>query len=199
VLALTMSPTPAARRPSMTPAVRLSCHTMALAMGWSVARSHTMVVSRWLAIPTAARSAAVRLARSSASVATPDWLDQISSGSCPTQPERGQCCWYSFWATATTVARSSKTMALELVVPWSSASTWRLPAISRAAGGTLPGYRPMRRRASPLHPAGGVLAGQRVLERVEDRQDRDAAQHRGRGHRTPLGRELVGREVPQTH
>ncbi len=40
-------------------AVRVSCQTIALPTGSPVARSHTTVVSRWLVIPTAARSPAV--------------------------------------------------------------------------------------------------------------------------------------------
>ena len=42
-------------------AVRRSCQTMARCIAWPVARSHTTVVSRWLVMPMAAMSLAVRL------------------------------------------------------------------------------------------------------------------------------------------
>ena len=46
------------RRPARAPgrSVRVSCQTMALCTGLPVARSHRTVVSRWLVMPTAARS-----------------------------------------------------------------------------------------------------------------------------------------------
>ena len=42
--------------------VRVSCQTSALCTGRPVARSHSSVVSRWLVMPTAARSRGVRFA-----------------------------------------------------------------------------------------------------------------------------------------
>ena len=51
-------------------------------------------------------------------------VDQISAASCSTQPGLGKICRNSFWAVATREPRRSKTMARELVVPWSSASTY---------------------------------------------------------------------------
>ncbi len=70
-------------------AVRRSCHTIALHTGRPVSRSHTRVVSRWLVMPTAAMSPEERLARAMASAAVELWLDQISIGSCSTQPGCG--------------------------------------------------------------------------------------------------------------
>ncbi len=77
-------------------AVRVSCHTMALYTGWPVTRSHTTVVSRWLVMPTAARSGAARPPLLSAPAITSCVRAQISSGLCSTQPGRGKICWCSF-------------------------------------------------------------------------------------------------------
>ena len=52
----------------------------------------TMVVSRWLVMPSAAMSRALSFARPSASMATPICDAQISSGSCSTQPAWGKYC-----------------------------------------------------------------------------------------------------------
>ena len=49
------------------------------------------------------------------------WDDQISFASCSTQPGLGKIWRNSFWATAMIEPRLSKTMARELVVPWSRA------------------------------------------------------------------------------
>ena len=57
----------------------------------------------------------------SASTATPICDAQISCGSCSTQPGCGKICVNSFCATARIAPSWSKTMARELVVPWSSA------------------------------------------------------------------------------
>ena len=68
-------------------AVRGSCQTMARWTGSPVARSHTTVVSRWLVMPMAAMSAAgeARSARAPRARAR-QRVDQMSSGSCSTQP-----------------------------------------------------------------------------------------------------------------
>src|SRR4051812_31129351 len=112
---------PSARSRSQAPAVRRSCQTIALQIGWPVLRSQTTVVSRWLVMPIAAMSVAVRLALRSASDATLDCEAQISLASCSTQPGRGNIWRNSCCATATIAPWWSKTMARELVVPWSSA------------------------------------------------------------------------------
>ena len=62
---------PPARSSSQSAAVRRSCQTMALAIGWPVARSHSTVVSRWFVMPMAATSRAPMPARASASCITP--------------------------------------------------------------------------------------------------------------------------------
>ena len=58
-------------------------------MGRPVCRSQTTVVSRWLVIPMAATSSGDTPAWARASVSTEYWLDQISMGSCSTQPGLG--------------------------------------------------------------------------------------------------------------
>ena len=48
-------------------------------------------------------------------------LFQISAGLCSTQPACGKICSCSIWPVETMVPAWSKTMARELVVPWSMA------------------------------------------------------------------------------
>ncbi len=73
----------------MIVSVRVSCHTMALNTGCPVVRSQTSAVSRWLVIPTAARSPAEMPAVLSAPLMTSWQRAQISIGSCSTQPGLG--------------------------------------------------------------------------------------------------------------
>ncbi len=122
VRAWTSASWPSARRRAHTAEVRRSCQTMARWIGIPVARSQTTTVSRWLVMPMPATSAAVRpaFARASRTVATTP--DQMSSGSCSTQPEAGKCCGNSCCATASTAMSGVKTMAREEVVPWSIAT-----------------------------------------------------------------------------
>ena len=70
-------------------AVRRSCQTIALWIGLPVALSQMTTVSRWLVMPIAAMSAAVRPAFFSAALQVATTLAQISSGSCSTQPDAG--------------------------------------------------------------------------------------------------------------
>ena len=77
---------PFARSSSQRDAVRRSCQTIARCNGRPVARSHT-TVSRWLVMPMAAIDSPSSVATMSRMVA--DTADQISSGSCSTQPGRG--------------------------------------------------------------------------------------------------------------
>ena len=103
--------------------VRVSCQTIALPYGRPVLRFHTTVVSRWLVMPSAARSDGPRLAWFSA-VEMTDWQrSQISTGLCSTQPARGRICSCSSWCLATSFPEWSKIMNRELVVPWSTAPT----------------------------------------------------------------------------
>jgi len=106
-----------ARSLSHAAAVRRSCQTIALQIGSPDCRSHTSVVSRWFVMPIAAMSAALTLAFVNASAATPACDDQMSRGSCSTQPGFGKICGNSFCATATIEPAWSKTIARELVVP----------------------------------------------------------------------------------
>ena len=61
-------------------------------MGLPVARSQTMVVSRWLVMPMAATSLGCALALAKASSATAICDAAISSGSCSTHPGWGKIC-----------------------------------------------------------------------------------------------------------
>ena len=90
VLRRTISSPPLLRIFSRAPAVRRSCHTMALWTGRPVARSQRTIVSRWLAMPIAARSAAARPACSRASRAASRVVVQIASASCSTKPGCGK-------------------------------------------------------------------------------------------------------------
>jgi len=103
--------------------VRVSCHTTARPIGTPVCRSHSTVVSRWLAMPRAATSSVLIPARLSASGASRFTLRQISAASCSTQPGRGKYCLCSCWARETSWPRRSKTMHRVDVVPWSIAMT----------------------------------------------------------------------------
>ncbi len=100
----------------------MSCQTMALAMGAPVALFQIRVVSRWLVMPTAARSAGPIPIRAMAAATTPLTLAQISRASCSTQPGRGKIWRCSFWAMATMAPLASKMMQREDVVPWSMAA-----------------------------------------------------------------------------
>ena len=69
--------------------MRRHCQTIARWIGALVARSQTVVVSRWLVMPMAATSSPVMPAVFSAWVAARSTVVQRSSGSCSTQPGRG--------------------------------------------------------------------------------------------------------------
>ena len=96
---------------------------MALCTASPVFRSQMMVVSRWLVMPMASMSEDLTPAAAIASLMTPDWLDQMPFGSCSTQPGSGKNWSNSFCASPAIWPSWSKTMARELVVPWSSAMT----------------------------------------------------------------------------
>ena len=85
--------------------------------------SHTTVVSRWFVTPTAAMSLAEMPAFFSPAAITSCVRDQISIGSCSTQPGFGKICSCSFCAMPFTLPPWSKTMKRVLVVPWSMAPT----------------------------------------------------------------------------
>ena len=59
-----------------------------------------------------------------ASATTEASEDQMSFGSCSTQPGFGKCCGNSFCADAQIRPPWSKTIALEELVPWSRASMY---------------------------------------------------------------------------
>lgn len=91
VMARTLASCPAARSASHAAAVRRHCHTIAFAMGLSVALSQTTVVSRWFVMPMAAMSAPVTPAEASAAITACSTDAQISRGSCSTHPGWGKC------------------------------------------------------------------------------------------------------------
>ena len=117
VLAVIAGSWPSAFSLAQISAVRRSCQTMARCTAWPVARSHTTVVSRWLVMPMAAMSLAVRPAFASASRQAIIVEVQMSSGSCSTQPEAGKCCGNSCCAVAAMEMSPRNTMAREDVVP----------------------------------------------------------------------------------
>ena len=110
---------PSRPRSWINSAVRVSCQTTALAIGSPVARSQSRVVSRWLVMPTAARSPGPIPSDAIASPTTASTLRQISSASCSTQPGRGKICRCSRPARAATCPAASKIMQRDEVVPWS--------------------------------------------------------------------------------
>ena len=68
-------------------------------------RSHTTVVSRWLVMPSAARSAAARPACAERRTRCTVWVrSQISIGLCSTQPACGRICSCSSWCLRHLVA-----------------------------------------------------------------------------------------------
>ncbi len=69
--------------------MRVSCQTIALKTGMPVFLSQTRAVSRWLVMPTAARSLPVIPALSRAPLMTSRQRVQISIASCSTQPGFG--------------------------------------------------------------------------------------------------------------
>src|SRR2546423_4689081 len=75
-------------------------------------------------MPIAAMSFGVRPASANASAATPAWVAQISLGLCSTQQGWGKICGNSFCATDLMEPAWSKTIARELVVPWSRAKMY---------------------------------------------------------------------------
>jgi hypothetical protein len=82
-------------------------------------RSQTSVVSRWLVMPMAAMPAASPAAMAVRQVATVE--DQMSAGSCSTQPEAGKRCGNSCWPVVCARIAASNRIAREEVVPWSIA------------------------------------------------------------------------------
>ena len=155
---------PARRSASQLSAVRRSCQTMAVAARAPVARSQTMVVSRWLVMPMAAtRSSPApsepRPAFASTSCAVSRCVAQISPASCSTHPGCGKCWVSSRCAEATMRPSASTSTARELVVPWSSARMRRssrmlVVYVARRAGPALTasayyhGYAPHGKRRS---------------------------------------------------
>jgi len=118
------SPRPACSNSEQKAAVRRSCQTMAGWIGFPVARSHTMTVSRWLVMPIAAISEVLMCAFAMAARAVSSTPCQISLASCSTQPDWGKIWRNSRWATPRIRPWWSKRMARELVVPWSRARTY---------------------------------------------------------------------------
>lgn len=89
VAAVTCGSAPSAFSVSHSSAVRRSCQTIALAISLPVTRSQMSAVSRWLAMPIAARLLASHRARLRASRAVESVVSHSASGLCSTQPGRG--------------------------------------------------------------------------------------------------------------
>ena len=109
---------------STSASVRVSCHTIARPTGRPVWRSHSTVVSRWLAMPSATTWSGVTPAWARASGAMRSRLCQISIGSCSTQPGLGKCCLCSRCVTATRrpPGRTGCTGSTSCPGPWPSRS-----------------------------------------------------------------------------
>jgi hypothetical protein len=101
----------------------VSCQTIALVSGAPVRGSQTRLVSRWLAIPTAATWSVPMPAWASARGAIHSTFRQISAASCSTQPGRGKYCRCSRCTTETSRPLWSNTMHRVDVVPWSMETT----------------------------------------------------------------------------
>jgi len=81
----------------------------------------TTAVSRWLVMPSAARSDAPARELFSVVCTTDRVRSAISTGECSTQPARGRICSCSSWCLPTSLPLWSKSMNRVLVVPWSIA------------------------------------------------------------------------------
>ncbi len=159
---------PASSRTS--PAVRVSCQTIALAIGSPVSRSQTTVVSRWLVMPIAATSPGSTPALARAPPITSRVRCQISPGSCSTQPARGWIWRCSRWSAQTMRPSRSNRIARVLVVPWSIAATYS----PTAAPYVLAGARAIGVRALPARVVRAGAIGARALPArvVRDARDR---------------------------
>jgi hypothetical protein len=102
--------------------VRTSCHTTAWPIGRPVRRSHSRLVSRWLAMPMATICSGAAPSCLSAAGTTRVTLRQISSASCSTQPGCGEWWRCSSWATDTIRPAWSNRMQRVEFVPWSTAA-----------------------------------------------------------------------------
>ena len=147
-----VSPRPSRSNAAAIPSVRVSCQTIALCSGRPVRRSHTKVVSRWLVMPTAARSPASIRALPSAVWTTAEVRSQISTGLCSTQPARGSTWSCSSWWRTSSVPAWSNTMNRVLVVPWSMAPTYSATAPLWHVSPARSVRRPARRARSSRSP-----------------------------------------------
>src|SRR6478735_1492961 len=145
-------------------------------------------------MPTAARSLYVRLARVSARPTTSRTFFQISSALCSTQPARGKICSCSICPVSTIWPEWSKTMARELVVPWSMARTYLVsgmvqipPGGSGSPDGVLQGVLDAARTGTTVWWAASEVRGGR--EATDDATD-EGAEDRDPGVR-PVARALA--------
>ena len=118
------------------PTVRRSCHPSPGATGTPVARSHTRVEARWLAIPTASTgppSARLRVATSRTAAA-------MASPSNSTSPGKGESGSTGTWWMCSTVASGRTTAPRTPEVPTSTTRMLmaRAPVRSRWAGRACP-------------------------------------------------------------
>ena len=116
-MALTVSSRPWAFSASQSGAVRLHCHTTALATGLPVDLSQTRVVSRWFVMPIALICRGLISVSSRTSSTTSMLEPNSSSGLCSTQPDWGNICRISVLVCHTTLPDPSTTIAVVPVVP----------------------------------------------------------------------------------
>src|SRR6266536_3549844 len=123
--------------------VRVSCQTIAGAIGIPESASQRTTVSRWFVTPSA--STGSRGPAATVSATTRSTLSRISRASCSTQPGWAKVCACSRYAEATTrPARSNRKQRVP-VVPWSIAARrdigQKLSALApRLAGSRVSGW-----------------------------------------------------------
>ena len=188
--------------PRTRAAVMRLCQTIAGATGRPVARSQTIVVSRWFVMPIAA----IRPTPPGVACDRLRARPRAGSARCPrgrasTWPGEGNPWGNSCWAIATTSRRGRTTMARDEVVPWSSARTRSRALIAPRPAPPIAALR-LRRWLPGRWPAGhvvlarcrqprigldlGALARRVPAElRAEQRRDpwRDRGTAVGQGHR----------------
>ena len=138
--ALGASRIPSACRTRQVPTVRRSCQPMPGATGFPVARSHTMLDARWLAIPTPATGPP----SASAAWATSKMAPAMRAASNSTRPGAGESGRRGTRYSCSTVASGRTTAARTPEVPTST--TRMLPPLALMP--RVPAQRVMRARTS---------------------------------------------------
>src|SRR5438067_239957 len=172
--------TPWACRPRHMPTVRRSCQPTPGPTGSPVARSHTIVDDRWLAIPTASTGPP----SANAACATSSAARAIAAASNSTNPGAGvvgSTSWYCTWSTE---ASGRTTAARTPLVPTSMTSTpAELTMKTEALGRNPSPERPWARSRSLLRRPRSLAApaGDPAADRAAQRQPQDGEQDLGDG------------------